>query len=227
MVVISRVFRSSIGRKTTMALTGAALVLFLFAHLSGNLLLFAGQDAMNAYGVTLRQFPILLWVARIGLIVVFVTHVVIGTLLTIENRRARPERYHNQKSIQSTPASRSMMITGLLLLAYLVYHLLHFTLGETHSQYFNLTDAQGRHDIYSMVVLSFQQWPISVAYIIAMGLLAFHLSHGIPSLFQSIGWNGPRFMPLLSKLGLAIAVLLLLGYISIPVAVLSGIIGLP
>ncbi|MCB1322654.1 MAG: succinate:quinone oxidoreductase, partial [Leptospiraceae bacterium] len=165
MIVFRKIFQSSIGRKTLMAVTGAALILFLFAHLSGNLLMFAGQDAMNNYAVSLREMGPLLWIARIGLLTIFVIHIGIGISLSIQNRRARPERYQYEKTIQASVASRFMIQTGLLLLFYLLYHLAHFTLGLAHEQYFHLVDTSGRHDVYSMVVLGFRQWYISLIYI--------------------------------------------------------------
>jgi succinate dehydrogenase / fumarate reductase, cytochrome b subunit len=120
-----------------------------------------------------------------------------------------------------------MILTGLVIFFYLAYHLLHFTLGGVHGEYFHLKDNLGRHDVYSMVVLSFQQPLISVVYILAMFFMAVHLSHGLPSLFQSLGANSPRFENGFKRAGISVAVLLFLGFSSIPAAILAGLVKLP
>ncbi len=210
-----------------MAIASAGLILFLIGHLAGNLLVFAGPEAMNAYARSLRSFPLLLWGARLGLIAIFSLHVILGIKLYMENRRARPTKYRYSNTVQATLASRSMMISGLVLLTYLVYHLLHFTFGQVHSDYFHLEDNLGRHDVYSMVVFSFQQLPIVIAYLISMLSVALHLSHGLPSLMQSLGWNSPRFEAAFRRTGLLFAILIFAGYSSIPLAVYFGLLRLP
>ena len=209
-----------------MALTGVGLVLFLIVHMAGNLQMFAGQDAMNAYGVTLRKVPLLLWVVRLGLIAIAVVHVVMSLRLKLQNRAARPVPYAFKDTVRATLASRTMVVSGLIILAFAVYHLLHFTFGVTDPKNFHLTDDQGRHDVYNMVVHGFQNIFVSGFYILALVLLFLHLSHGASSFFQSLGWNHPRWNAFINKFGPALAWLLCLGFVSIPIAVLVGFIEL-
>ncbi len=220
----SAVFNSSIGGKVIMALSGAGLVLFVLVHMAGNLQMFIGQDAMNNYGVTLRKLGPLLWVVRLGLLGIFAAHVAYALRLKLQNRAARPVAYASKKTVQATLASRTMVVSGLIILAFAIYHLLHFTFGVTDPRNFNMSDAQGRHDIYNMVVHGFQNVLVSGFYILAMVLLFSHLSHGAASFFQSLGWNQPRFQAWLKRFGPAVAWLVCLGFVSVPIAVLLGFI---
>jgi len=220
---LTAALKSSIGSKVVMALTGLGLVLFVIVHMAGNLQMFIGQDAMNAYGVTLRKMPLLLWIARIGLLGIAVLHVVISIRLKLANRGARPMRYEHEKTVQASLSSRTMIMSGLIILTFLVYHLLHFTLGFTDPKSFALHDAQGRHDVYNMVIAGFKNPLISGGYILAMVLLFAHLGHGASSWMQSLGWNHPKYNGIIAKVGPVISWLVCLGFISIPVAVLLGI----
>lgn len=220
-------FSSSIGLKVLMAVTGVGLVLFLVAHLLGNLQLFLGQAAFNDYAAFLKSIPGPLWAARIGLIVFFVLHIVTAIKLSRQNSASRPQEYAYQNTVQASVASRTMLKSGMLILAFVVYHLLHFTLGAAHSEYFHLTDSLGRHDVYSMVVRSFQQPEISAAYILLLLFVGFHLSHAIPSFFRTLGFYHPAYTHMIDRGGRALSALIALGYISIPVSVLAGIIQLP
>ncbi len=215
---------TSIGRKLLVALSSIGLILFLIIHLSGNLLIFAGPEAFNTYAHTLHSFPKLLWMARISILIIFITHWGIGLYLRMENKRARPNQYRYQNTIQASVASRTMALTGLIMLSYIVYHILHFTLGKVHSQYFNTKDELLRHDVYSMVVFSFQQPLIVVTYLISLFLTMVHLSHGIPSLFQTVGLLNSNYHRLINILGKAFAILLFSGYASIPISVFIGFI---
>ena len=187
------------------------------------MLVFFGADAINAYTVTLRDYSFLLWAARFGLVIIFLIHLGLGLQLTLENRRARPKSYAYQNTVQASLASRSMALTGLVMLSYIVYHLMHFTLGVVHSQYYHLKDHLGRSDVYSMIVLSFQEPAITIAYMVSLFATFAHLSHGIPSLFQSLGWNAPAFHRYIRITGLSCAVVLFLGYSSIPISIYTGI----
>ncbi|MEZ4272175.1 MAG: succinate dehydrogenase cytochrome b subunit [Myxococcota bacterium] len=177
--------KSSIGAKIIMALTGALLAGFVFAHMAGNLLLFAGPEALNSYAKRLKDLGPLLWIARGGLLLVFVVHIASAVRLGFLDRTARPQRYQHNATIQTTLAARTMILSGLLLLAFVVFHLLHFTLGVTHPEHFAQVDSLGNHDVYNMVVRGFQQPLVSASYIVAMVLLGMHLSHGVSSMFQS------------------------------------------
>ena len=216
--------RSSIGMKTVMAATGLLLVGFVIMHLLGNLTIYLGPDALNAYAAKLRHFGPLLWVARAGLLATALLHIASSILVSVENRRARPIGYRVQRSLQTTYSARTMMVSGLLLAAFIVYHLLHFTFLVTNPDIAHLTDAQGRHHVYAMVVASFQQVPIAVVYIAAMGCLAMHLGHGIASFFQTLGLTTETLIPRLTRISNLAAFAIFLGYISIPLAVLGGVI---
>lgn len=188
-------WRSSIGGKTTMAVTGVLLFLFVVAHLLGNLQLLAGPKAINDYAEFLHSRPGLLWVARIGLLAVFLLHVATGIRLARQNKAARPVPYAFEATVQASFASRSMLLSGLSLLAFVVYHLLHFTLGAVHGGDFALKAAGGGHDVYSMVVASFRQMPIVLAYVSFQVLLFLHLSHGLQSFAQTLGFHHAKYTP--------------------------------
>lgn len=191
--------RSSVGRKAVMAVTGLFLYLFVIAHMLGNLQLFLGQDAINSYAEHLEELPYLLWPARVTLLFLLIAHMGTALSLAAENRRARPVAYSREATIGASLASRTMVLTGLALFAFIVYHLLHFTFDLAHPQYCGLTDAKGRDDVYSMVVLSFRQPGIAAAYLTAMGVMFFHLSHGVQSLFQSLGMSDENARPLFKR----------------------------
>ena len=219
--------KSSIGAKILMALTGMALFGFVIAHLLGNLQVFLGQDQYNAYAAALKGLPELLWPARLGLLAAVLLHIVSGLRLAALNQAARPVGYAQKRYTKASFTSRNMTVSGLLLLSFIVYHLLHFTFGLTHPEAAHLTDAKGRHDVYSMFIMGFQNVYVSIAYIVAMVCLGLHLEHGASSMFQSLGLNHPRYNPLLQMIGPVFAVIIVLGNISMPIAVLLGILGLP
>jgi succinate dehydrogenase / fumarate reductase cytochrome b subunit len=222
-----RLLKSSIGAKALMAVTGFLLFGFVVAHLLGNLQMFAGQEPVNQYAQTLKDLGPLLWVMRLGLLGVFVLHIFTGLRLAAANRSARPVAYSYSDTVQATLSSRSMVPTGILVLVYVVYHLAHLTWGFILNDYYTLTDDQGRHDVYSMAVLGFQNAWVSLTYVIAMLVLGFHLYHGIPSFFQTLGLKHSRYNDLIARLGPALTGLIVLGYLSIPAGVLAGIIQLP
>lgn len=219
--------KSSITKKALMAASGFMLVGFIVAHLAGNLTIFFGQGALNAYAAKLHHLGGLLWVARFILLGAVGLHIATAILLTQENRRARPVPYRGKGSSETTYAARTMAVSGIIVLSYIVYHLMHFTFRVTHPETYHLKDALGRDDVFSMVVLSFQNLPTSAVYIISIFLLCAHLSHGFSSMFQSLGLNDAKRIPLLKKAGLAFAALIFIGYASIPFAVLTGLIKAP
>lgn len=233
MIVLEKLLRYSIGKKTLVALTGLGLALFLVAHMSGNMLMFFGPDDMNSYAEGLRQimkvggFPLGLWIARLGLLAMFAVHVVLAAQLTMQNRAARPVKYQYNNTVNASLASRTMILSGLLLLAFVIYHLLHFTLGVTNPQHFQVKDHLLRHDAYTMYVLGFREPVIFVTYLISMMLLAAHLYHGISSLFQTMGWVKTSGYGLLQKVAIAFVLIVVGGFLSPPVAVLLKVIKLP
>ena len=216
---------SSIGSKTLMATTGLFLIFFLVVHLCGNLQMFAGQDAVNTYAVLLKSFPKLLWSMRIALIAAFVLHIYTSIQLTIKNRAARPIAYGQNQPVRSTLASRTMLLSGLVVLAFVLFHLAHLTLGWISPEQANLIDAQGRHDVYNMTVLGFQNIYICSFYIVAQILLCLHISHGFSSSAQTLGLSAHgRCAVFLRRFGVCFALLIAILYISIPASVWLGII---
>ncbi|MDH3590315.1 MAG: succinate dehydrogenase cytochrome b subunit [Planctomycetota bacterium] len=221
---LTRLLSSSIGTKFLMALTGVALFGFLLGHLGGNLLVFAGRDAMNAYAHWLHTTPFLVWGTRLVLLPMFLLHIYMAVRLTGENRSARPEPYRYQATVQAPLASRYMMLTGALVAAYVVYHLLHFTFNTVETSGMGRTDAEGRADVYAMVVGGFQSVPVALSYIVANVILGVHLWHGLRSMLQTLGWTHPVFQSVAKPLANALPALIAGGYVSIPLAVWTGVI---
>jgi succinate dehydrogenase / fumarate reductase cytochrome b subunit len=217
-------FRSSLGSKYLMALTGFIGYGFLIGHIAGNLLLFAGPDAMNSYAVGLRELPFQgLWIARFVLIAAVVIHIFTAIRLKAANRAARPIAYAKDATRQATQASRTMALTGALVFFYILYHLAHFT-WHWVSYDGPYVDSLGRPDVYTMVVESFQQPLISLIYVVAMVIVGLHVSHGAQSMFQSLGINHPLYNRAIRVAPPAIGWVVAVAGISLPLAVLVGII---
>ena len=224
MNLLLRPVRSSLGSKYVMAVTGLVLFLFVIGHMLGNLQIFLGKQALNDYAHHLEQLPGLLWTARVVLLVVFVVHIAMGIRLWLLNRQARPTGYYVKDYVTSSWASRNMLLTGLVLLAFVVYHLLHFTFGVVDHSAFKYVlppDKEGLHDAAEMVVRGFAVWWISLSYIVAQIILGLHLWHGAGSWLQSLGFNNRRWQPTVHGVGAAIAALITVGNCSIPLAILA------
>jgi succinate dehydrogenase / fumarate reductase cytochrome b subunit len=222
-------FCSSLGKKYLMAGSGGVMVLFVFGHLAGNLQIFLGREAINRYGDFLQSNVELLWPARIFLMATIVLHIWSATRLTFENRAARPQAYEQWQPAAATYASRTMMMSGLIVAVFIIYHLLHFTVmvqsvNLTGQDFHNFTEPlkshDERHDVYRMMVVGFRQPLVSIFYILGVGLLCLHLSHGLSAMFQSLGWKKRSYGPTLDCGAKWVAALIFLGYISIPVAIL-------
>lgn len=211
---------SSVGKKVVMAVTGAVLFGFVIAHMIGNLQLYLGPEAMNAYAAFLREIlhGAGLWIARGVLLASVSLHVWAATALTLTNRAARPVGYRTWTARDSTYASRTMRWSGVLLLAFVGYHLLHFTIGSVHPSF-----TEG--DVYHNVVAGFRVVPVSLAYIGAMLLLGLHLRHGAWSMLRTLGLGHPRYERLGHLVAALVAAVVVVGNISFPVAVLLGIVG--
>jgi succinate dehydrogenase / fumarate reductase cytochrome b subunit len=227
MNIISNIFSSSLGKKYVMAVTGFVMFLFVIAHLAGNLQIFIGPEAINRYGHFLQSNPEILWPARIFLLLMLVLHIWAAVKLSTENKAARPVAYASWQPVGSTYASRTMLMSGIIVFVFIVYHLLHFTaqtewVNLTHQNFVDFTDPAKRHDIFRMMVVGFSNIWVSVFYIIGIALLCLHLSHGASSMFQSVGWKSPVYGPFLDKAARWLAVAIFLGYTSIPVAILLG-----
>ncbi len=218
-------WRSSIGGKVTMAVTGLLLFGFTVAHLLGNLQLLKGPDAINAYAKMLHDLGPLLWVARIGLLAIFVLHVVTAIRLSRANKAARPVPYAKDATMVATFASRSMLFSGLSLLAFVVYHLAHFTFGVTNPEHYakKAAAAQG-HDVYSMVTASFQVPAIAIAYAGFQIVLFLHLKHGIQSLCHTLGLHHGRYTPMIKTLSFVLAAGVAGGNALLALSVLLGIV---
>jgi len=216
---------ASIGKKVVMAVTGCILFLFVIGHMLGNLQIYIGAEQLNAYAAKLHSLGPFLWVIRGFLLLTVLTHITVAIQLWLMNRRARPDGYIKQGWVQASLSSRTMIITGPMIAGFIIYHLLHFTTGQLLAGGL-ATTADGHINVYANVVHGFSYLPAAVVYIISMILLGYHLSHGVWSMFQSVGWNHPRYMPLVRIIATAAAILIAAGNISIPVAVLAGVIHL-
>lgn len=220
---------SSVGSKILVALTGLGLAVFTVFHMIGNLKLFQGPDAVNAYAYFLKHsLGILIWIARAGLFAIFVLHIVLAVRLKLRAVAARPVPYQFQASVQATFASKTMIWTGIVIGLFTLFHLAHFTFGwiteieiapGKYVNYLSLRDAHDRPDVYSMVVVGFHNPLISFLYIIAQFALFLHLSHGIQSSFQTLGLKNRRFAGTIRLFGLAVAAITLIGNVGIVVAV--------
>lgn len=223
----SEILKTSIGKKLIVALTGLAMIGFVLGHLAGNLQIFMGQNQINAYAAKLQHLGPLLWTVRFFLLTAVLLHAGVSIQLARENRAARPQRYVRESTVQASLASRTMVISGLALSAFIVFHLLHFTFRVTHPEFAHLKDSLGRHDTYRMTVLGFQNVWVSLFYVAGMGALCAHLSHGASSWAQTLGVTNAQCLQGLKRLGCAAALIVFLGYTSIPVSVLLHIVKLP
>jgi len=210
--------QSTIGRKVIMAVTGILLVGFVMGHVAGNLLVFSGPEALNAYGALLKTSAVVLWTVRLTLLTAVILHIWAAVTLTRLNQVSRPVGYARREPQVSTPAARLMRVGGFFLLAFIVVHLLHLTTGTIHHGYlFSHTD------VYGNVLSSFQVPWLAGFYIVAMVALLAHLSHGIWSFFQTMGWSHPRFNTVRRVVATIVALMVSLGFIAIPAAILGGV----
>jgi succinate dehydrogenase cytochrome b subunit len=217
-----RILNSSVGRKILMSVTGQLLIIFVLIHLIGNSTIFFGPNGINAYAEHLHSLPPLVWAFRLFMLAAIAVHICYGIQLTLENKAANPGAYAVKKQLKASFASENMIWTGLLLLAFIIYHLLQFTIHATPDIVVGL-DAVNRPDVFKMVVTSFSNGLISVLYAVAMVMLFLHLSHGIPSFLQTMGWNNEKTIPVFGAGGKVISAVLMLAYISIPAVILVGI----
>ena len=219
-------YRSAVGKKAVMAVTGIILFGFIVLHLIGNLKLYEGPKILNNYAGWLREVGSpavptsgLLWIVRTVLIVAVLLHIWAAWQLTLMNRQARPAEYARREIVHTTYASRTMRWGGVILLLFVLYHLLDLTWGRANPSF-----VEG--DVYHNAVASFSRWWISAFYIAAQVALGFHLYHGLWSMFQSLGWNHPRFNRWRSGFAHAFAWIITLGNISFPLAVLTHVVHL-
>jgi succinate dehydrogenase / fumarate reductase cytochrome b subunit len=214
-------FRSSIGRKIVMALSGVILVGYVLGHLAGNLQVYLpnGPEALNKYGAFLHHFlhGAGIWIARSIMLAAVILHVWAATSLTLDSRRARGEGYREHEWKEATYASRTMRWGGVIILLFVIYHLMHFTTGTVHPDF-----VPG--DVYHNFVVGFRNVPASLVYIVAMIALALHLRHGVWSMFQTLGVSHPRYIAAAHAAAWVIALVIFIGNVSFPIAVLAGIV---
>ena len=218
-------YRSAIAKKWLMAITGIMLLGFVLAHMIGNLKLFLGESHLNAYAEWLRDFgepafprSFLLWCLRVGLIVAFVVHIVAAYQLTRMNQKARPEKYQSPRDYAAANfASRTMRWTGVIVGLFLIFHLLDLTWGTANPDFH-------RGDVYDNVIASFQRVPVAIVYIAANIALGIHIFHGAWSMFQSLGWNSPRYNSWRRAFAIAFAAVITIGNVSMPLLVVTGVV---
>ncbi|MFK7872895.1 MAG: succinate dehydrogenase cytochrome b subunit [Oligoflexales bacterium] len=217
---IKKFLTSSVGCKMIMALTGLIMLGFLFAHLAGNLLVFAGRDALRAYASGLRDILPILNILRFGLIGGIALHIWAAIRLRRISQKASPHAYQVKSVVKASRSSRSMAFTGGTILLFIGYHLAHLTFRWTHPEF------QGfdTFDIYPMIIASFQNPFLSLFYLVSISCVMIHLSHGITSFFQTMGYSHPDHQKMINCLGPATSGLLWVGYASIPLSILSGLI---
>ncbi|MFO0813386.1 MAG: succinate dehydrogenase cytochrome b subunit [Gemmatales bacterium] len=220
---------STIGAKYIVAVTGLLLIVFLFGHMAGNLLIFKSADSLNTYAAWLKSQTPLLWTARAGLLFLFVTHLGLTIWLVNRSALARPQKYVFERTQVASAASRFMIWSGIVILAFVIYHLAHYTFGVTHqlegSHYYDLKDSQGRHDVYRMVVGGFRNIWIAGFYILCQIVLATHLYHGASSMLQTWGFYHHKYNAVIHKVGLFVALAIGAGNCSIPLAIQLGWVG--
>ena len=214
-----------VGKKVVMAVTGIVLVGFVIAHMLGNLKIFLGAQAIDTYAVFLRTmgeplvpYSVLLWIVRLVLLTCVALHITAAVQLTRMNQAARRHGYDTKESIATTYAARTMRWSGVILVLFVIYHLLHMTGGVVGFQPGQFHDLA----VHDNVIGGFSVWYVSLFYVIAMACLCLHLDHGIWSLLQTVGWNNTRTTPALQALSRGLALVVFLGFISVPVAVLAG-----
>ncbi len=217
---VLRFYSSSLGMKIVMAATGVILFGFIVGHLIGNLQIFAGPEVLDSYARFLKETPEVIWTARVTLLASVGLHILTAMQLTIRNCSARPIAYRLHKYDEASYAARTMVWSGPIIGLFVIYHLLHFTVGIVHP-----SQPEFRAEaVYANVVSGFQQWPVALFYILAVLSLGLHIAHGVWSMFQSIGLNHPKYEPFIRRSAVVLSSLIVAGYVSIPIAVLIGVV---
>lgn len=220
-----RWYNTSLGKKYIMGITGLIMVGFVIVHMLGNLTIFGGPPGLNSYAEHLRAFPPGLWAFRFVMLVAFVLHIIMGISLYLENKSARPVQYAMKQNERTTFSAQTMIWTGILLGAFVIYHIFHFTLHAFNPEFETMVEPTGRFDVFNMVVTSFGHFTITLLYVAAMVVLLLHLRHGVQSFFQSLGWNNDATFPTLSTGGRWAAGIVAIGFIFTPVLIYFNVIG--
>lgn len=225
MKAIISFYQSSIGKKWIVALTGLVLVGFVTGHMIGNLQIFLGHEVLNKYAAFLQGLGELLWVIRGFLLVCLVLHIITTVILWVQNKAATPQKYAVNSPQAATIAAKTMIFSGAFLVCFLIFHILHFTTLSIHPEWKQWHDPEGLHDVYSMVIVGFRDYPaIAAFYLLGLFLLCMHLSHGIQSFIQTLGVRTRKIAEPISTASPYLAGLIFLGYAVIPVASILGII---
>lgn len=222
---LTRALTSSLGSKLIMGITGLGFIGWLILHLVGNLAFFGGAESMNKYAALLADNPPVLWGQRVVLLLIVVLHVWRGLALAIGNRAARPQQYAVKKYRKATFASRTMAVSGGIIFVFILFHLAHFTLGWVNPAYLTFEDSAGRHDVFLMLKTAFSNPGFVALYAVALVCVGLHISHGFWSAFQSLGLTGSRWTPFAVLVGRTLAVVIVLAFLSIPVAAFLGLVG--
>ncbi len=218
-----QLFTSSIGRKILMAITGLLLVLFVVIHLIGNTTIFGWiPGGVNAYAHHLHAFPPMVWAFRAVMLIIALVHIYYGAQLTFENINCRQQKYAVKVAKKATFASENMIWTGVLLLLFILFHLAHFTIKAVPGMVL-VKDAEGVVDVFAMIAGAFKNLGVTGIYVAAMVVLGLHLSHGIQSIFQTFGVANDKTLPNIVKAGIVVAVVLSIGYITVPASILLNI----
>ncbi len=219
---IASFYSTTVGKKIAMAATGILLVAYVVGHMLGNLKIFQGPEKLNSYAEFFREAgaPVfghgeLLWVVRIVLLATVAIHIMASAQLTLQSRAARPVGYRNTPHEEFSYASRTMRWGGVIITLFVVYHILHFTAGTVHGDFIP-------SEPYHNLVVGFQSWPVSLAYIAAVIMLGFHLYHGVWSATQTLGVNNARIESVRRPAALILAVVVVVGYVAVPVSILAG-----
>jgi succinate dehydrogenase / fumarate reductase cytochrome b subunit len=218
--------KSSIGAKALMAITGIMLVLFVIGHMVGNLQVFLGPDKLNHYAHTLQSLGPILWIIRLVLLTTMVLHIWSAAVVVRMSVAARPVDYQKRKDLTTGFAARTMLVSGIVVALFIVYHVLHFTTGHidmagSYGQ--QLANGEGA-DVYAMVVQGFQHPLTTIVYVLATVVLCLHLSHGVSSLMQTLGFRNDANATKIDKVGPVLALIILIGNLSMPLAALTGLI---
>jgi len=221
-----RWYQTSLGKKYIMGVSGLLMVGFVIAHMLGNMSIFWGAAGINAYAEHLRALPPLLWAFRAVMLLAFLLHLFTGISLYLENKAARPISYVQKKNQITSFAAENMIWTGLILGAFVIYHIMHFTLHTFNPEFHHMMETGAeRFNVFAMVVGSFKHFAISFVYVAAMVVLLLHLYHGAQSFFQSLGWTNDQVMDPIEKGGRLAAAVVAIGFVIVPMLIYFHAIG--
>jgi succinate dehydrogenase / fumarate reductase cytochrome b subunit len=210
-------YTTTVGKKVLMAVTGLILFAYVVAHMLGNFQIYIGQEQIDAYAALLHKSAAFLWAARSVLLFCVLVHIVAAVQVWLRNRASRPVKYRVYRPPAVDYAARTMVWSGPIIALFIVYHILHFTTGQAHPDFHHVKP-------YHNVTTAFSVWWVAGIYIVANLVLAVHLYHGLWSFFQTMGWDHPTYGPWRRWVAVIAATIIGAGNISIPLAVLTGVV---